>query len=844
MIAENISHEMYVDESEYENLPDYTYNIVKFDQEKADGTKEEVVCKYAKKEGEFGVIPEILNDLLTERKQVRKLEEAETDVFMKAVYNGRQLALKITANSLYGQIGAGTSPICNVKLAASTTAVGRAQIMIAKNFVEQDLKNVLTYIYENKNNKEVLHEFFLTALKNKAGKTLADDEKEVSKIVNTVTKIFDNYNIAPKVVYGDSVAHYTPILYREFIMINNIKKHVIRISTVEELGRKGKWKNVFDSDKEYIELNDIDVWTDDGWKKVERIIRHKLATHKKMIRVLTHTGLVDVTDDHSLIRSNYIEASPKDLKIGDELLHNVYPNAPEINEFSQTEDYARIAGFFMGDGSCGMYDCPSGFKCSWALNNATIQRLELYKKLCEKEFPELDWKINNTIGSSGVYKLVPISKQYGDNKKFIEKYRNMMYIDKRKHIPDWVINGSEKIRKAFWEGLYDADGCKNYGNVRIDQKNQASAAQIAYLAHLIGYNISINSREDKLLITRINCTTKSFRKNSDAIKKLHEISYPENEYVYDLTTENHHFQAGVGKLIVHNTDSIFNDFVISKKEDNTILHTKEALLPAIELGILVSKLIQSRLRFPHELSYEKTFFPFAIFAKKRYVGNKYTEDDIEFTQTSMGIVLKRRDNAQIVKKVIGGMVDIMMNEIDCTKTIKFTTKAIKDIFKGKYPIKDFVTSKTLKDIKKYKTAVRKDTKGNPVLTADGKEQEFVNIAHVMLAQKMIKEKRANIPQMNDRVPFAYIEVPKLKGHKLLQGDKIEHPDYIEANNLKIDYMFYITNQIMNPAIQFLELVTDKPEDATKLFDDLLEEEKCKKAGKPFMKTPSLDRWLV
>ena len=114
----------------------------------------------------------------------------------------------------------------------------------------------------------------------------------------------------------------------------------------------------------------------------------------------------------------------------------------------------------------------------------------------------------------------------------------------------------------------------------------------------------------------------------------------------------------------------------------------------------------------------------------------------------------------------------------------------------------------------------------------------------MLAQKMIKEKRANIPQMNDRVPFAYIEVPKLKGHKLLQGDKIEHPDYIVANDLKIDYMFYITNQIMNPAIQFLELVTDKPEDATKLFEDLLEEEKCKKAGKLFMKTPSLDRWLT
>lgn len=493
MIAENISHEMFVDDPKFEDLPNYTYNIIKFDQERADGTKEEVVCKYAKEKDKFGVIPEILNDLLTERKQVRKLEEVETDVFMKAIYNGRQLALKLTANSLYGQIGAGTSPVCYVKLAASTTAVGRSQIMIAKNFVENDLKNILLYIYENKDNKEKLHEFFTEKLKNKAGKTLADDEKETTKIVKQVVEILDKYTINPVVVYGD-------------------------------------------------------------------------------------------------------------------------------------------------------------------------------------------------------------------------------------------------------------------------------------------------------------------------------------------------------------TDSIFNNFGIANRESGEILHSKEILMPAIVLGNMVSKFVQAKLRFPHELSYEKTFFPFAIFSKKRYVGNKYTDDDVEFTQTSMGIVLKRRDNAQIVKKVIGGMVDIMMNEIDCDKTIIFTKKSIKDIFKGKYPIKDFVTSKTIKDINKYKTTVKKDAKGNPILIG-GEEQNIINIAHVMLAQKMIKEKRENAPQTNDRVPFAYIEMPKIRGHKLLQGEKIEHPDYIIENNLKIDYMFYITNQIMLPAIQFLELVTAKPEDATELFNDLIKEEECKRAGKPYMKNVSLDRWL-
>ena len=34
-----------------------------------------------------------------------------------------------------------------------------------------------------------------------------------------------------------------------------------------------------------------------------------------MVRVLTHTGVVDVTDDHSLVKSDGHEISPKDVNI-------------------------------------------------------------------------------------------------------------------------------------------------------------------------------------------------------------------------------------------------------------------------------------------------------------------------------------------------------------------------------------------------------------------------------------------------------------------------------------------------------------------------------------------------
>ena len=65
----------------------------------------------------------------------------------------------------------------------------------------------------------------------------------------------------------------------------------------------------------------IETWSSDGWTKLERIIKHELHESKNIIRILTHTGLVDVTDDHSLLKNDKTIISPKDIIIGTELLH-------------------------------------------------------------------------------------------------------------------------------------------------------------------------------------------------------------------------------------------------------------------------------------------------------------------------------------------------------------------------------------------------------------------------------------------------------------------------------------------------------------------------------------------
>ena len=214
---------------------------------------------------------------------------------------------------------------------------------------------------------------------------------------------------------------------------------------------------------------------------------------------------------------------------------------------------------------------------------------------------------------------------------------------------------------------------------------------------------------------------------------------------------------------------------------------KKALEKTIELGIKFEKEFCQYLKKPHYLEYEKTFWPFVLLSKKRYVGNKYETDINKYKRTSMGIVLKRRDNAEIVKYVYGGIIDIIMEEMDINKPIDFLKKSLKDLLDGKFGLDMLVITKSLKGYYKNPEA----------------------IAHKVLADRMGERDPGNKPSSNDRIPFAYIEVQEKKGSKILQGDRIEHPKFITENNLKPDYKFYISNQIKKPVSQIYGLIVDK-----------------------------------
>jgi len=114
-----------------------------------------------------------------------------------------------------------------------------------------------------------------------------------------------------------------------------------------------------------------------------------------------------------------------------------------------------------------------------------------------------------------------------------------------------------------------------------------------------------------------------------------------------------------------------------------------------------------------------------------------------------------------------------------------------------------------------------------------------SLGHVRLCQRIKQRDPGNAPSANDRIPYVAIYKEKKKGVKMLQGDIIETPDYIKANNLKIDYLYYITNQLEEPIVQFLEELLPE-QNPRNIFNKLIEREnyeRCKLAPN------SLAKWL-
>jgi len=242
------------------------------------------------------------------------------------------------------------------------------------------------------------------------------------------------------------------------------------------------------------------------------------------------------------------------------------------------------------------------------------------------------------------------------------------------------------------------------------------------------------------------------------------------------------------QVIYGDTDSLFVEINPRNPETGERLEGREAIQATIEITEEAGHFITKALKKPHDFEFDKAFYPFIIFSKKRYVGNMYEENADNYVQKSMGIATKRRDYAPIVKTIYGGAIKILLANKGLDPVgdaAAFVKKWVNDLMDNKVSLTQLMLTKSLRS--EYKTATPP--------------------AHKVLANRITARDPGNAPASGDRLSFIYFKVPH--DFKGTQGDRVETPAFMKANGLKPDPQYYIEHQLENPVGQLFSIMVDK-----------------------------------
>jgi len=308
-------------------------------------------------------------------------------------------------------------------------------------------------------------------------------------------------------------------------------------------------------------------------------------------------------------------------------------------------------------------------------------------------------------------------------------------------------------------------------------QDKLEAAKNFYLFKSFGKACSLDIQEDYFIIRLLDDTPE----NPRAIKKIEPISTSTTEeFVYDIETEEGYFQAGIGEMIVKNTDSVMIRFC---KETNI------GVARAIALAKEASAYMQPFYKKPLRCPFEKVYCPYLLEDKKRYAGVYWTKPEQYDKIDYKGIELVRRDWTKVCRETMAAVSEQLLLHKNRDECIKIVHRVCTELLNGKIDISKLVLTKGFtKTLEEYAA----NSKSVP--------------AHIQVVKNAIARDPATAPTVGDRVSYVMVE-----GHSSLKKSECaEDPLYVMDNDIPIDAFYYIEKQLKGPLIRFLQpaLCTD------------------------------------
>ena len=641
-------------------------------------------------------------------------------------------------------------------------------------------------------------------------------EELYQKFYEFVNETMKGYTTKPEVIYGDSI---TP---DEVLLLKDESTNKVFIKRIDELCNQ--WEKY-----EGFKTNDAVEYFVNIVKQLLPESDNKMSSNSEIKKIKLNNGITILCDNIDLLyfqnnnQSTYDNLIKTFLKnTFDQMIGNLPKKIKNMLNLFEISFKSPIDLKSSSESELQI-DCRRTNICLKNLNQSMIDEIKsMLLKDHEFRYSKEQSTTNYLVWSGNEWTKIKRVIRHKTNKKIYRVMTSTSVVDVTEdhslidqcgqYIKPSECDENTMLLQSYPNDLTKLTKLTDDTMNMFESDNKEECSLYYFESKSKGYNVLINYDfvKHKFCLRRTNDIIKDSNKLvSITLLKPRSDEY---SYVYDLETVSGKFHAGVGELIVKNTDSVFFRMGFTDIETGEKLKDKKALVMAIKIGIWSSILISTLLPKPQAQAYEKVLYPFIIQGKKRYCANLYEKDPEKFKQKSMGIELKRRDNANIVKVMCAGIIDQILNLHSAEGAYEFARNTLHKIITGGFKMDKFIITKTLKG----NSLTKQERKLEALKPKEERTYaDRTRIVHAVLADRMADRDPGNRPLSNDRIPYAYVEP---KGKVTLQGDRVETPEYIIENKLKLDYLFYITNQIKTPALKFLDLLIENAEAIFREFE--------------------------
>ena len=371
----------------------------------------------------------------------------------------------------------------------------------------------------------------------------------------------------------------TPLLVRK-------QDGLIDICTPLELvslRRKGRTVQSF-------EPKGIDVWDGEKWTKIQAItatLRRPHDPDHQLLSIQARGGAVEATAHHGMLASNNERRRADSLVVGENLaLASSLPPSPGWS--CLTPELSEFLGHLTADG----YVPATLGTIQYTNNSAELQNRigELWSRL----FMGSTYARKSRSGFDPTRDVGQLHLNGGS--AVCSWLRAQLYTKTGfKKVPALILNAPPEIQNYYLKGYYSGDGLKAGNGESVKTNSPVLAQGLVWLFAQQGRQSSVYlERRGDHICYQLNISGREFptkdqhlRLEAAEIRKI-EPAVITDDWVFDLETESNVLCAGVGRIIVHNSERRGETFV-TRKITRAATRIKLGLQDKLFLGNLDAK---------------------------------------------------------------------------------------------------------------------------------------------------------------------------------------------------------------------------------------------------------------